>query len=368
MKLTVKKDELKGKLQQIQSCIAKSGQTPILSHFLIQAAKDGITITGTDLTVVLKEPLAAIVSEEGSLAIPAAKCLEIVKEAEENIVLESEKGEDWLKILFGRSKYRLACLPAKEFPTFPTFEVESEMIFKNSELLDMVEKTVFCAGTDDKRYTLNGLLFHLIPGEKELAVVATDGHRLALKTKALEVPAGEEKQIIVPRKAAVELKRILPAEGEVSVAIGKNHVLFSIGEVKFLARLIEGTYPSWKQVIPAVNGKNLIVERTALIKGIRKAAIVTKEIGGAIILETGPSNLILSSMASEIGEAKDELTVEYVGEPIKLGVKPNYLLEAVEALSAEKITLSFGEQTSPILIRNVGDLSDHTCVVMPVKL
>lgn len=375
MKISVQKDELQRKLQTIQSCVDKTASSrPILSHFLLNATKEGVTITGTDLTMILTEPLTATVSAAGSVAIPAVKCLEIVKEADEDIVLETDKEDGWLKIHYGKSKYRLACLPPKEFPAIPAAEFGCTMTFGNAEFLRILEGTIFAAADrTDAKYTLTGLLFELLLKEKQFAAVATDGHRLALKTKAIDIPdvpeGGQDKiSIIVPRKAAAELKRILPKDGEMSLAIGKNLVLFSTGGVKFFVRLLEGTYPTWNQVIPTANNQILTIDRASFIKGIKKASIFCGSGNGVIVADMSPSLLVLSSLASQDGEAKDELPVEYVGAPLKIGINAEFLLDAVEALAGEKITVSFGTSISPILLRNAGEPTDHSCVVMPVRL
>ena len=214
----------RSRLALIQNIFVQKNYTmPLLSHFLLNAKKDGSTITATDLNVSMREPLEATVDEIGDLCIPARKLLEIVKEAEDDITMQSAES-GWLSVFSGNSKYRLACLPSEDFPAWKNIDEESSLTFKNEELAEMIEKTIFSSGESDTRYTLNGLLFHMKPDKKLITVVATDGHRMALINKGLDLSEGDEKKVIVPRKAASELKKFLAGEGTVFCSIGSQHI------------------------------------------------------------------------------------------------------------------------------------------------
>src|SRR5512146_2014322 len=183
MKVIVSKEEILAKLSNIQSIVEKRNTMPVLSHFLLDAGKSVSYITATDLDTALKEPLGITVEKEGRICIPARKMFEIVREIEGDLVCESVD-DQWLKLKAGASNFRLACLSAKEFPAWPGMDEMEELEIPAGELAEIIEKTVYAAGESDTRYTLNGILFHVVPGSG-ISVVGTDGHRLALIKKGI---------------------------------------------------------------------------------------------------------------------------------------------------------------------------------------
>ncbi len=226
MKIIVSKDEILAKLSNIQNIVEKRNTMPILSHFLLDAGKAGSFIIATDLDTALKEPLAIKVEKEGKICIPARKMFEIVREVEGDLLLESVD-EQWLKLKAGASNFRLACLSAKEFPAWPGMEDMEEIEVGAKVLAEVIEKTVYAAGESDTRYTLNGLLFHVLT-DGSVTVVGTDGHRLALIKRNITGSIKEERKLIIPRKAAAELRKLLDKhENNVRMTLCKNHVLFS---------------------------------------------------------------------------------------------------------------------------------------------
>lgn len=366
MKVIVSKDEILAKLSNIQNIVEKRNTMPVLSHFLLDAGKNGSYITATDLDTALKEPLQIKVEKEGKICIPARKMFEIVREVEGDLVFESVD-EQWLKLKAGASNFRLACLSAKEFPAWPGMEDMEEIQVNAKVLVEVIEKTVYAAGESDTRYTLNGLLFHITPGVKVM-VVGTDGHRLALIRRDIQGNIAEERKLIVPRKAAAELRKLLDkSEETIRIALSKNHVLFTVGEMQFLTRLIEGTYPNYEQVIPAANEKIVTVGREAFAKTLRRVAIMSKERSNAVKVDLSDGLIAITSSNPDLGEARDELAVEYAGEAVSLGFNARYLIDILEAMSSEKVVMELQAPLSPVLIREEKDV-EYRCVIMPMRI
>jgi DNA polymerase-3 subunit beta len=366
MKIIVAKDEILAKLSNIQSIVEKRNTMPVLSHFLLDAGKNGSFITATDLDTALKEPLQLKVEKEGKICIPARKMFEIVREVEGDLVCESVD-EQWLKLKAGASSFRLACLPPKEFPAWPGMEDMEELQVEAKVLAEVIEKTVYAAGESDTRYTLNGLLFHFIPGAKA-TVVGTDGHRLALVKRDIDGAIKEERKLIVPRKAAAELRKLLDKSGEkVKMTLGKNHVLFGLGEMQFLTRLIEGTYPNYEQVMPSGNDKKVVVAKESFVKTLRRVAIMSKERSNAVKVDLTEGLISITSSNPDLGEARDEVTVDYAGEAVSLGFNAKYLIDILEAMVADKVVLELQAPLSPVLIREETD-ADYRCVIMPMRI
>jgi DNA polymerase-3 subunit beta len=366
MKIIVTKDEILAKLSNIQNIVEKRNTMPVLSHFLLDAGKSGSFITATDLDTALKEPLQIKVEKEGKICIPARKMFEIVREVEGDLVCESVD-EQWLKLKAGASSFRLACLPPKEFPAWPGMEDMEELQVSAKVLVEVIEKTVFAAGESDTRYTLNGLLFHIIPGVKA-TVVGTDGHRLALIKRDIEGTIREERKLIVPRKAAAELRKLLDkSEENVRMILGKNHVLFGVGQMQFLTRLIEGTYPNYEQVIPSSNEKKVTVGREALTKTLRRVAIMSRERSNAVKVDLADGLISITSSNPDLGEASDELAVDYGGEPVSLGFNARYLIDILDAMASDNVVMELQAPLSPVLIREETD-SEYRCVIMPMRI
>lgn len=366
MKFIVAKEEIQQKLSNIQNIVEKRNTMPILSHFLLEAHKSGSYMIATDLETALKEPLDIKVEKEGKICIPARKMFEIVREVDTELSCESVD-DQWVKLKAGASSFRLACLSAKEFPAWPGMEDMEEITINPKILLEVIDKTVFAAGESDTRYTLNGILFHVIPGGN-LSVVGTDGHRLAMIAKTIEGSVREERKNIIPRKAAIELRKLLDkAEENIRVTFCKNHIMFSIGNIQFLTRLIEGTYPNYEQVIPTGNEKKVVLQKDAFAKTLRRVSIMSKERSNAVRLDLTENLVVITSSNPDMGEAQDELPVDYTGENLSLGFNARYLIDILAAMSSEHIALEMQAPLSPVLVKDEKD-KDYRCVIMPMRI
>ena len=375
MKLSVTKNEMQEKLANIQNIIEKKNTMPILSHFLLSAGKKGSYIIATDIETALKEPLEANIEKEGKLCIPARKLFEIVREVDGDMSFESVD-EQWLKVKAGASDFKIACLPHTDFPAWPSAlgsgEVE-EVTIDGSMLLEMIEKTIYSAGESDTRYTLNGLLFHAKPENRSFTVVGTDGHRLALIMRQMESEVKEDKKLIVPRKAVSELRRFLSASDEekekqkVRISIGDKHLLFSVDKIEFLTRLIDGTYPNYENVIPQSNEKKMSIGKDIFIKVLRRASVMSRERASAVRFDLEEEKLTVSSSSPDLGEAKEEVGVDYKGEKVSLGFNARYMLDVLGAMTSDKVVLELQDPLSPVLVKEYGS-DEYKCVIMPMRI
>jgi DNA polymerase-3 subunit beta len=366
MKIAVSKEEIQAKLSTIQNIVEKRNTMPVLSHFLLDAGKKESYIIATDLEIALKEPLQLKVDKEGKICVPARKMFEIVREIDSELVCESVD-EQWMKIKAGASNFRLACLSPNEFPAWPGMEENDELTMNAGILNEVIEKTVYAAGESDTRYTLNGILFHVTPGVN-ITIVGTDGHRLALITKNIDGKISEERKLIIPKKAASELRKILDkTEVDVKVTLSNNHVLFTCGDIQFLTRLIEGTYPNYEQVLPSSNEKKIMVQRESFIKTLRRVAIMSKERSNAVKMDLSENLITITSSNPDVGEAQDELVVDYKGDSLSVGFNARYLIDMLEAMSADNVLIELQESLSPVLIKEEKN-EEYKCVLMPMRI
>jgi DNA polymerase-3 subunit beta len=366
MKFTVSKTEMQKKLSDIQGIVEKRNTMPVLSHFLLNASENDSYIVATDLETTLREPLHIEVETEGKLCIPARKLFEIVKEADEDLSFESA-ADNWLEVKSGNSNFKLACLTADEFPAWPELGEAEDISVEAETLLDMIEKTIYSAGDNDSKYTLNGLLFHVKPDKGRLRLVGTNGHRLAAASKQVETEVKEERQLIISKKAVSEVRRLLSMEEKVRILMGKNHALFSAGNVQFLTRLIEGTYPAYEAVIPKANGKKVSTERDAFMKALNRVSIMSKEVSHAVRLDLAENLITLSSSDPQLGKAKDEVAADYKGDELTIAFNARYLLDALKVMTSEKVILELGDPLSPTLLTDEKD-REWKYVVMPIRI
>ncbi len=367
MKLKIQKDAIQNALQSIQGIVDKKTTMPILSHFLLKVDKTA-TIMATDLDIALNGPLKAEVIQKGSLCIPAKKLFEIAREVEGEILLEAQDN-NWIKVTSGKSTFKLMGLPEADFPALPEMSKSEEFRIKAETIKDMIEKTIYATGESDTRYTLNGLLMHLVPKKKniELKIVGTDGHRLSVISMKIEGEISEEKKLILPKKAAMELKKLIEGKSDdISIYISKNHIFFNIDDVVLTSRLIEGTYPNYDQVVPKGNDKEVVVEKVSFLKALRRTSIMSRERTNAVRLDLEEDKITLISMNPDIGEAREEIAAQYKGEQMTVGYNARYLMDILQAMAGESVLLLLQEPLSPTILQEP-DKKDYTCVVMPMR-
>ncbi len=371
MKLKIEQEEMQRALQNIQGIVDKKTTMPILSHFLLNVGKT-VSLLATDLEIAFKSPISAEIIKKGSLCIPARKLFEIVKEVEGDILLETQEN-NWLKVTSGKSTFKLMGLPEEEYPSLPEIPQSREELNINADTLkNMIDKTIYATGESDTRYTLNGLLMHFIPNKKtvELKVVGTDGHRISIISEEIEGKVSEEKKMILPKKAAMELKRLLEGEsgsGDITIYLNKNHIFFILNETVLTSRLIEGTYPDYEQVIPKDNEKKVMLDRITFIKALRRTLIMSREKTNAVRFDIEPGKITMISINPDIGEAREELAAQYKGEQITIGYNARYLMDAVQAMEGESVKLELQEPLSPTLLVETAE-KDYKCVIMPMRV
>ncbi len=386
MNIRVSKEELQKRLSDIQSVVDKRATMPILGHFLLSVGEESY-ITATDLETAIKEPIGVLdIKERGDLCIPAKKLYEIVREMDGEIEIDSE-GTEWIKLKTGKSLFRIACMNPEDFPKWPQFTDKITLEFEADKLHQMIDRTIYAAGESDTRYTLNSLLFHIKPGDKTFTIVGTDGHRLSMIKDSIDIDLDKEIKVIVPRKSASELRRFLAkgtktkeaeetegesqevaeSTGRVKIDVATNHVVFKTGDVEFLVRLIEGNYPNYEQVIPSANEKKVGINREVFMKALRRVSIISKDRSNAIKLDVSPGVLTITASNPDIGEAKDEIEIDYSGEAISLGFNARYLLDALNSMSSDRVIFELQEPLSPTLLKEEGR-DDYLCVVMPMRI
>jgi DNA polymerase-3 subunit beta len=374
MKLTIDKVDLQRGLARLQAIVEKRSSMPILANVLATASGKGETgrleLAATDLEVGIRGSQAAKVQKPGAVTISARKLYDIVRELpDEPIQLEATPNA-YLDIRCGRSRFTLAGTDAAEYPSLPEFAPGRMVRLQAAVLSQMIEGTMYAASLDETRYNLNGVYFEVVPDTGRIRMVATDGHRLALveRTAGSDV-SGLASGVIVPRKGLAELKRLVDEEDadEVELSFEGNSGLARKGDVTLVMRLIEGEFPNYRQVIPKQSDHHLTVPGESLVRALRRVALLSAEHSRAVKVELSDGKLQLSSRTPDLGEAQEELDVDYAGPSVSIGFNARYLLDCLQALGAKEVRLGLRDGGSPVEVRPTDDL-ESVAVVMPMRL
>jgi DNA polymerase-3 subunit beta len=371
----MKRSELAGGLQRVQGIVERRGTMPILSNILLEAKGETITLFATDLEIGMRGTHPARVASDGAVTVSARKLYEIIRELPEGDVHLATQENQWVRIECGRSEFRIMGLPPQEFPALPGLEKEVLLPTPAKRLAAQLKRTLFAVGESDARYILNGTLLKVTgQGKKRtMRLVGTDGHRLAVADQELTGPAPTgEFQAIIPKKAALEMKRQLEeTEGldgdQIELGFGKNQLILEQGGTVLLARLMEGNYPNYQQVIPKDNDKKALIPRTEFEAALRRVAILAREKTYAVKLSLEPGGLELAASNPDLGEAKEGLAVRYDGKGVAIGFNARYLLDVLAVMEGDTVEFEFKDALGPCVLRQEGD-PDYLCVVMPMRL
>ncbi|MBF0538896.1 MAG: DNA polymerase III subunit beta [Nitrospirae bacterium] len=368
MKITINRQELHDKLADIQGIVEKKTTLPIVNNFLITFGTQKSEIYATDLEVALKEPITIEgIQEELTLCMPGKRLFDISREVEDDLELQYDDS-GWVKLKSGKSLFRIACMNPDDYPIWPKLSNKKTITIHSDTLLSMFEKTIYCAGENDPRYAFNGVLLHLSGSRKKLHIVGTDGHRLAIVSRDMDVDFEDEIKVIIPRKAVTELKKILATiDEEIVIDITKNHLLFKLKDKEFLTRLIDGAYPNYEQVIPANNDKVVAINRDELIKCLRRILVISRDKTRIMKVEISNNIFGVSVSDPEIGEANDSVNVQYEAKPITMGLNAKFLLETLLSMQSPTVIMELLDTLNPTLFKEEGS-DDYRCVLMPMRI
>ncbi|MEI6668208.1 MAG: DNA polymerase III subunit beta [Acidobacteriota bacterium] len=370
MELVVRKTDLLKELQLFQGIVERKNTIPILANVLLEAKGDQLRLAATDLEVGLRSKCAASVSKPGSLTLPAKKFYEIVKELPETDIRIEEDKTGAVKVAADRYESKMQTLPREDFPTLPEMAVGESVLIGRAQLREMVAKTQFAITGEDTRYFLNGAL--LVLRSDGMLMVATDGHRLALVSAARQGDATktEESRTILPKKTMLELGRLLTeGDGDISFAKGENHIFFEVDGRLLVSRMIDGQFPAYERVIPKNNDKRIEFERDRIQSAIRRVALLSNERSRAVKFSLESGHVVVASHSPELGEAREELAVEYGGPALQISFNAQYVIDFLNAVQTDVIAIEFRDEVSQTVMRPVGTTDyDYTYVVMPMRI
>jgi DNA polymerase-3 subunit beta len=366
MKIKTDRENLLEPLQKIAGVVERRQTLPILANILVNAGNNIIQLTATDLEVELKTEAKAECEGDADFTIPARKLLDICKALPESAPITLEVTEDKVRIQSGRSRFSLSLLPARDYPVIEPTPSSTAMTIKEGTLNRLIEKTQFAMAQQDVRYYLNGMLFEINKGD--LRTVATDGHRLAMSQAMNSVPEEINQQVILPRKAVMELGRLLKNnENDIKLEMSNSYIRVLLDNTVFTSKLIDGRFPEYQRVMPAGSDKEVEADKTNLRQSLTRASILSNEKYRGIRFDLKENLLQLQAHNPEQEESEEELEVNYIGDELKIGFNVGYLLDAINAIGEESIIIELKDTNSSALIYGK-DNEESRYVVMPMRI
>jgi DNA polymerase III subunit beta len=368
MRFTVSREVLIKPLQLVAGVVERRHTLPVLANVLIQLKEGELLLVGSDSEVEIMGRIALSDGflEAGEITVPAKKFLDICKSLPDGSTLDFVYDKQKVLVKSGRSKFTLSTLPASDFPLVQQAADDLTFQCSQKEVRRLIERTSFAMAQQDVRYYLNGMLWEL--RSDSLRAVATDGHRLAMCTRPLEADIVGVRQAILPRKAVIELSRLLgDPEDTVEIALGANNIRASTASFTFTSKLVDGKFPDYERVLPMGGDKVVLGNRDDFKQAFVRTAILSndKYRGVRFVIENGVLTVTANNPEQE--EAEEQVFVEYEGEPLEVGFNVSYLLDVTQVIDSDAMSITMADNNSSALIKDPSN-NDSIYVVMPMRL
>jgi len=362
-----KRDEILGPLSAVSGIIERRHTLPILSNVLIDRNADALSFLATDIEIQIEaRSKGSLPGETRAVTVGARKLVDILRALPEAAEVTLQQQDKRLVVKAGKSRFTLQTLPAEDFPRLakPAGEV-ARFALSQKALRHVLGLVQYAMAQQDIRYYLNGLL--MVVEDKQLKLVATDGHRLAYASLKLAADLPRQ-EVIVPRKTVLELAKLLAdTDDEVKIELAATQAAFSFGSIELVSKLIDGKFPDYTRVIPTTHKNTLQIEREPLRQALLRAAILSNEKfrGVRWVLADGTLKIVSSNVEQE--EAHEELEVKYSGDALDIGFNVNYLLDVLNNVPGSSVDCAFGDSSSSALL-SYGTEKDFKYVVMPMRI
>lgn len=367
MKATIERAVLLKSLGHVQSVVERRNTIPILSNVLLEAREDGsLRLMATDLDLQVDESVPANVTQSGATTVSAHTLFDIVRKLPEGSQVELSAAEGKMQVIAGRSRFNLSTLPRDDFPVIAEGELPTRFELPAAILREIIEKTRFAISSEETRYYLMGIFFHVV--DDQLRAAATDGHRLARVTVGRPDGADGMPDVIVPRKAVQELYRLLEElEGTVEISLSPTKIRFGLGSAVLTSKLIDGTFPDYNRVIPTANDKLLKLDPKSFSAGVDRVSTIASEKTRAVKMSLDRDKVTLSVTSPENGIATEEVPADYSSDGLEIGFNARYLLDILGEIDGDTVEVHLADAAAPTLLRE-NDKSNALYVLMPMRV
>jgi DNA polymerase-3 subunit beta len=369
MDFIVSRNEILKPLDLAKGVTEQRSTIPILANVLLRVEGEKLTIAGTDLDVSIQASCEVQAEDEGAATVPAKRLFDIVRLQPEDAEIRIKLlKNDFVQLKAEKSEYKMPGLPVEHFPQIPNFPSDMIVALPGSALRAMIQRTTFAIPREDSAYTLSGALLILTP--TQIRMVATDGHRLAIVTKSVDLSQVEsEISAMIPYKALVELEGLI-GDGDpvVGFATSENKLFFAIEGKRLISRMLTARFPNYEMVLPAANDKLITVPVADVVKAVKRAGIMTDDRIRCIKLAIDAGTLKVTASSVGIGEACEVLPLEYEGDPLEIGFNPKYVLDFLGACESTNVTVALKDGETQAELRPAGESEfEYRYVLMPMK-
>ena len=369
MQFTIDRNSLLKPLGHIYSVVERRNTIPILSNVLIETNSSKISLTATDMDMDIVEVTGCIVSKQGKATLSAHTLYDIVRKLPDGAEIKIELLDLNIEVSAGKSKFTLPTLPVDDYPVMTEIEKGNEFSLQSVDILNLIDNTKFAISSEETRYYLNGIYLHVPEDNKDkLRAVATDGHRLA--QAEIPVPDGAQSipGIIIPRKAVGEIRKLAEGtEQEVKIMVSKTKAKFIFPNSILTTKLIDGSFPDYQRVIPKENLNKLVVVNADFSKAVDRVSTVSMEKSRAIKLSLYKNLLSLNVNSHDLGNAFEELEIDYNNQNLEIGFNSKYLLDISSQIQGKNIEILLSDSASPALITDP-DQDGVIFVLMPMRV
>jgi DNA polymerase-3 subunit beta len=347
-----------------RAATSRTGALPVLEGLHLSVQADELAVTGTDLEMSIRLTITVGGVSDGAVVVPARLSADAVKSLPAGAV-EFSSGDDEVTISAGRSQFSLRSYNIEDYPAQVDPAAEA-VTLASASFADALRQVVRAASSDEARGVITGVL--VAAEEDTVRMVATDSYRLAVRDLPdTSILAGGQK-VLVPHRALTELQRVLGANDELTVRLGARHATFECGRTRLTTRLIEGEYPNYRNLVPASSPNVLTVGKEALLESLRRVKIMAqRDSSSAVRLNLGGDTMTLSVRDQDYGTVVEELDVRYEGDEMLVGFNPDYLMNGVDAIDSDEVTVSLRDPVKAVVLRGVGK-DDYLYLLMPLRV
>ena len=370
MEFFVQRSDLVNELELVQEGVERKASIPVLSHVLVEAAEFALRVTATDLELGVRSKCLAKVRSDGACVLPAHCLRELARSLPEAEIHLKSLENEYVQLSCARSTFKLVGMPKDRYPELPVIPKPQAKVPAGT-LKGLIERTRFAASDQEGRYTLNAALLLLAPDS--IAMVASDGTRLALAKRAAQLPElARDTRLLIPKKAILALHRLVASAGEgsnVEIAQDERHWFFSAGDRVVIARKLTGNYPNYEAVLPRDNGRVIEVAKDGFRAALQRVSLLAKEGQRAVRLSMDKGRLELSSSGGEYGEAVETMDIQYQGEPLQITFNQHFLDDFLGTLKeAEGVRLEMKDSQSATELRPAADDNYlYRYILMPLR-